>query len=528
MTLTLSCFDLADETQINDILNRLKSRFTVEDHPVHVVTRIYLDTFDWRLFAAGLQLQCEIADKTHTFTLRNAGKNQIIASLGTDNPLRMIEDFPESAVKKRLAPVIEMRALLPKVSLYSRLHPLMVLNTDHKIILKLSIERNHILKKSTNAGALVNRNIVLQPIRGYQKQFDAVDTFLRDEIHLPIEAQDTYQQALSKLNIQPGGYSSKLDIPLEPTMRADLATKKILLHLLRTMQTNENGVMDNVDTEFLHDFRVACRRTRSAIGQIKAVFPNKIVDRFKHEFAWLQNVTGPTRDLDVYLLNFNDYKNSVPEHLQNALQPLHDYLQEQQRTEQKKLVSALETKHYERLINKWQQFLQVPAPNRASLENAARPVSEVAGERIWKMYKRVIHEGEAITDQSPPEELHELRKSCKKLRYLMEFFSNLYPAQELSQLIKALKQLQGNLGDYNDLHVQIDSLKRYSKQMMEHNPPPAETFLAMGSLVESLDQKQRSLRQEFHAQFQQFNAPQYHTLFQQLFTYPNPTDIVPS
>ena len=526
MTIPLSYFDLPKEVQISDIIRQLQNGLAIEEHPSQRITRVYLDTFDWRLFAANLQLQCDIADKTHTYTLRNTDKNRMIASLRADKSLWMIEDFPESTVKKHLATVIEMRALLPVVSLHCQLHPLTIRNAEQKIVVKLSIEKNHILKNSGKPGALLNHNLVLQSVRGYPKPFEAAAAYVRDHLHFPPRDQDTYHQALIKLKIQPGGYSSKPDVPLEPTLRADLAAKKILLHLLQTMQANEKGVIDDLDSEFLHDFRVACRRTRSAIGQIKAVFPNKIVEQYKREFAWLQNVTGPTRDLDVYLLNFRDYKNSVAEHFQNALQPLHDFLIQQQRLEQKKLAHALQTQRYQRLVSRWQQFLQAPAPNRTSAANATRPIGEVASERIWKMYKRVIKEGKAITDQSPPEDLHELRKSCKKLRYLLEFFNRLYPKDELSQLIKALKQLQSNLGDFNDLHVQIASLEHYGKQMMEHNPPPAETFLAMGTLIENLDQKQHALRHEFYAQFQQFNAPHYHSLFQQLFTHPSSADTV--
>ena len=104
----------------------------------------------------------------------------------------------------------------------------------------------------------------------------------------------------------------------------------------------------------------------------------------------------------------------------------------------------------------------------------------------------------------------------------MEFFQNLYPADKIAKLIKALKQLQSNLGDYNDLHVQMESLERFGHQMMEHEHPPAETLLAMGTLIESLDQKQLAVRREFESRFNQFNAPEYHSLFKALF---KPADI---
>ena len=518
MTLSPSCFDLPKDAEVNEIILGLQNQFAISDNPPHTTTRIFLDTFDWRLFEAQLRLECEIINTTRTFILHHAEQNQILAALQMDKSARFIEDFPQSTLKKRLTSVIEMRALVPVVSLRCELHELNILNTDKKTVVKLRLEKNNILKESGRPGVLLNHSLVLQPVRGYKKQFDTILMFARDHLQLALSDQDIYSQALIKLKIQPGGYTSKPDIQLDPQMRADTATKRILLHLLATLQANEQGTIDDVDSEFLHDFRVACRRTRSALSQIKAVFPNKVVERFKREFAWLQNVTGPTRDLDVYLLNFDEYKSSVPEHFQNALEPLHDFLRRHQGIEQKKLAHTLHTQRYHRLVNSWTQFLQAPVPARSSSANAARPIIDVANERIWKMYKRVVHEGKAINDQSPPEVLHELRKSCKKLRYLMEFFNNLYTRADISLLIKALKQLQNNLGDYNDLHVQIESLEHYGKQMMEQDQPPAETFLAMGTLIEGLDQKQQALRREFESQFQQFNAPQYHTVFKKLFT----------
>jgi len=104
-------------------------------------------------------------------------------------------------------------------------------------------------------------------------------------------------------------------------------------------------------------------------------------------------------------------------------------------------------------------------PARSTLPNAHCSTLDVANQRIWRMVRRVIKEGGAINASSPPEDLHELRKSCKKLRYLMEFFQSLYPADEIQHLIKALKFLQNQLGEYQDVHVQIASLATFRTQM---------------------------------------------------------------
>jgi CHAD domain-containing protein len=77
---------------------------------------------------------------------------------------------------------------------------------------------------------------------------------------------------------------------------------------------------------------------------------------------------------------------------------------------------------------------------------------------IYKRYRRIVKKGSKISETTPDEKLHELRIDCKKLRYLLEFFTSLFPENEMKKLVKQLKQLQENLGDFNDLSVQQEFL----------------------------------------------------------------------
>ena len=49
---------------------------------------------------------------------------------------------------------------------------------------------------------------------------------------------------------------------------------------------NKPGILADHDTEFLHDFRVACRRTRSALTQLKGILPASVAAPFNAEFKW--------------------------------------------------------------------------------------------------------------------------------------------------------------------------------------------------------------------------------------------------
>ena len=107
---------------------------------------------------------------------------------------------------------------------------------------------------------------------------------------------------LRQLGAPDPGDASALSLDLPPTVRADVGARQIHLALLGILVANEPGVRANLDTEFLHDFRVAVRRTRSLLRQIRDVFPPDAVQHFSTEFAWVGRLTGPPRDIDVLVL----------------------------------------------------------------------------------------------------------------------------------------------------------------------------------------------------------------------------------
>jgi CHAD domain-containing protein len=118
----------------------------------------------------------------------------------------------------------------------------------------------------------------------------------------------------------------------------------------------------------------------------------------------------------------------------------------------------------------------------------------------------VQREGRAITPDSPPEEMHELRKSCKKLRYLMEFFQSLYPEQEGRDLIKQLKALLDNLGGFQDLAVQGRHLVDIARRMRDEGDIATETLLAIGALIGDTCTRQARARAEFADLFTAYDA----------------------
>jgi CHAD domain-containing protein len=310
----------------------------------------------------------------------------------------------------------------------------------------------------------------------------------------------------------------------EPALRGDMATKAILSRLLDELVANEAGVLQNENPECLHDFRIAVRRTRSALGQIKGVFPDRALQRFIPRFAWLGTITSPPRDLDVYLLGFDELKAGLPAMFQDSIEPLRGFLENRCDLAHGELTRQIHSARYRALLADWKKFLAAPCPKNPHPPHALTPIKEISDERIWKLFRRVLKQGKSIHPDTPADNVHELRKTCKKLRYLLEFFSDLYPGEEIGRPIKQLKKLQNYLGDFQDVHARIAMLQGISPAMRKDTRVPTEALLAMGGLLAALDDRQSRLREEFSLHFKPFANAHNRERFSKLFK-PGPAGI---
>jgi CHAD domain-containing protein len=303
---------------------------------------------------------------------------------------------------------------------------------------------------------------------------------------------------------------------LTPNMRADVACKAICHYLLEVIKTNEAGVLSKGDSEFLHQFRVAIRKTRAGLGQFKGVLPDAVNAHYAEFFAWLGEITTPTRDLDVYLLNFDAYKNSLPPTLCEYLEPLRDFLHIKQQQSQQELNRKLHFNDYAAALAEWERYLQEKAPKHPHEPYAKWAIKALANRRIWALFNRVVDEGDAITAQSAAEVFHELRKSCKKLRYLMEFFQTLYPQRHIKALLKNLKGLQDVLGGIQDYQVQAEHLRLFSEELLARDIP-ANTLMAIGALIQNLEARRCEARGEFAEKYAHFKQAKNRRVFGVLF-----------
>jgi CHAD domain-containing protein len=499
-------FELPTNLTPEMLIAILGDRFRCQPVSRQHVLKTYYDSFDWRLYRHDMLCEFNQSVQTPLLQLINRKTGELGASLPLIKVPAFSQQFESSKLRQKIEPVLEMRALLVVCNIKCVVYQFDIVDEEGQIKMKGTIEEYEQL----------NNRLSLFPVKGFNKIAHRIVDTLSNGLGLSIVDAPILIDALKLQGRKPNNYSSKLDIQLIPEMRADIACKTLFSYLLQVIKANEQGTIANTDSEFLHDFRVAVRKTRVGLSQLKNALPEDIIARYKEFFSWLGQITGETRDLDVYLLNFDDYKKQLPSDLRPGLDALHALLMVKQSQAHKKLARQLKSSRYTTLLIEWVDYLNSTSiyPIEA---DAKLSIKSLADQRIWKVYKQAIRQGEAIDDECPPEALHELRKICKKLRYLMEFFQHLYSEHHINKLIKRLKRLQEVLGSYQDYASQQDRLRRFSEEMRAIDTPSETTFLAIAALVQDFDQRKEKIREHFFWQFAAFKKPENHTAFKALF-----------
>ena len=466
------------------------------------VRRTWLDTFDWRLYRAGLSLEQQ-SGRAGTQLVLTARDGERLASLpaavpnGTGAALRwpsLAAALPAGPLRELLEPVTGIRALAPVARAASRVSEHRVLNADAKTVARLTVDE---MSVSYPARAQAQPRLSVTPVRGYQAQADRLGGALAACAGITPTARSALEAALQAAGQQPG--RKRAEVRLTASMPAAAALAAILVAQLGVVEANVPGTIRDIDTEFLHDLRIGIRRTRSALKLAGRVLPADLTARWRPEFKWIGDLTTPTRDLDVYLLGFGHMEAGLTGAEPEDLLPFRQYLERTRAAAHLDLARGLRSARFARLTRQWRADLAAVGQPRK------RPTAgQLAGQRIAVAQRRALRAGQLITAASPPADLHELRKDCKELRYMVELFGSLHDPELRWQAVRELKALQDCLGEFQDAEVQRTEIRAFAETMLAQRSAPAVTLLAMGEISAELALRQRAARAEFDGRFAAF------------------------
>ena len=299
-------------------------------------------------------------------------------------------------------------------------------------------------------------------------------------------------------------------------------------HFQKTIKY-ETDVIKDKDPEALHQMRVGMRRLRTAItGFERAIALPKVARPDK--IGKIARKLGKLRDLDVLLDTLeNQYLPALPTSEQKALKKvlatLHKYRQHSLEIVQE----TLHDKPYQTLKQGLPDWLEEPKYGSFAqlaivdiLPNLLLPlVSQLLLHPAWLVGVKIENgEVEVNLDMSkesvmailsnPDEDLHDLRKEAKGVRYQMELFTDFYN-YNYQDYLKDIKDIQGVLGQIQDSFV----LAEFLRDMLK-----TDLIIELPSLATQLSSSRYELWQEWQKLQQRYLNPETQKDLHQVILHP--------
>ena len=482
------------------LMEAMSGKYAIESSDADEATVTLLDDPDFDLWKAGLIL---VRKENNGWCLY--GEKARLQVERVKRNAKFWWDFPESELRERLAVYIDLRAVLPvtRFNISDSAHVLR--NDDGKIVLRVNL--TSLVDETGDNGRLF---VEFVPLRGYHKELKTVVEQLGPLLSMQLDSESLHAKVkhsgfAPQINAKKKAFGISADESVEESVR------QMSLAMLEVARANEQGILDDIDTEFLHQYRVSLRKTRSLVNLMKKAFPPELHLKLKTLLAQLAGKTNDLRDMDVFLLSRDYYQQMLPENFNKGFDQLFGFIAKDREKARKQVNASFKDAAHDKAFEEVIALLQ----QRPVFCNgfARQPVKQAAQKKILKRYQKIGLLGEQINDDTPDHEVHELRIECKKLRYMMEFFAELFPKKRIRDLLKTLKKLQTILGDFNDYSVQKEFLAEYGKT----HGKSVELAAAINGLIAVLHQKQIQERAKVQQAFSVFNQQEVTNEFNELF-----------
>jgi len=259
--------------------------------------------------------------------------------------------------------------------------------------------------------------------------------------------------------------SSSFDNILYP-----IDSKEYLNKSERNIQRVNNKLDDYLkapNEEHIHDIRTSIRRLRASYQSLpKSIRNKKKIKKFVAKSKELFSINSKVRDYDIIFEMLSEYVSSekAPKHEQQQLS--------QSSRAISNLLKSLETVRNRELTESKTLAVELRKLSVPKLGDNNINISE---KKLKKRFNNVVGKLANTIEKNYPVvlssskrliELHEMRKDCKKLRYLLELLPidtdvKNQDKDKVSQLIDELEKVQDMLGTIHDYDTTIAYIKKH-------------------------------------------------------------------
>ena len=198
------------------------------------------------------------------------------------------------------------------------------------------------------------------------------------------------------------------------------------------------------DIEYVHELRVATRRTMAALRLYADMLPRRRADRMETRLKQIRRAAGDARDYDVLAQRLTDG------HSDAEAQRFLEKVRSRRRKAQRPIQAASRRLKKDDRFDHWVKKLLGSVRPRGKTK--AEPKDPRFGEWARTHLRRIVKKffKAAPTDDTDAPALHRFRIRSKELRYEMELLAGAFPPDFVEKLYPVVEPLQQRLGEIND------------------------------------------------------------------------------
>lgn len=494
------------------------SGLVVESESDEKITDTYYDAEDWRFYRAGYALRVRKVGSGAEATMKSLSpaegnvrrRREITEPLGDDKPATLGKAPGPVGERARsllggqdVRAMFEVRTRRQKFALLlesttdesengasaNRVRIGEVLLDSSEIPLGGGRESAHLRRVEVEAGA---GTAPTPDLRGFVDE-------MQYALELKPAAISKFETGLYATGLSPRGDTEAGPTEIGPTMSLGEVAFAVLRRQFAEMRSHEPGTRIGENPEELHDMRVATRRMRAAIKVFEGALPER-AKWFREELRWVAGSLGDVRDLDVQIGRLEAWKDEADEESSDFLGKILDVIKKRRTEARGRMLQALDSARYERLEKSFGEMLRRgPGAERELAQGnghspESEPVTSAAPDLISARYRKWRKAAKSLDESSPPENFHDLRKKGKRLRYTLEFVSEVY-GKPAAGLISPLKALQDDLGAHQDAIVAAGTLRELGTTTEGTRVPRGAAF-TMGVFSERYLREAAGIRSE--------------------------------
>ena len=257
-------------------------------------------------------------------------------------------------------------------------------------------------------------------------------------------------------------FSSQSKSPPPPPSSSSTITNNIINRINKNFSRIRNILslyLKNPNKKNIHDIRKSIRRADSAYMILPKKYRKK--KRFVKYIGTSKKffkVNSKIRDYDIYLEKVQKYT-EISKNDDNNIEPT---------------ILKYRNSELENAVVVAKKLKELKCP-QIQIKKENKKLNKQIDNQFKKMSNKFEHIIEdnmplVITDDKRIKELHEVRKDCKKLRYILELkLNDNEKNEELSELLNNLENIQDNLGKIHDCDATISFFEKLKPQTKVHD-----------------------------------------------------------